>query len=334
MDADGRGRPAPESHRALGAGREFDVVRALLARWGDAAQGVGDDAAVLDVPPGERLVVSTDASIEDAHFRRGWLTPEEIGWRAATSALSDLAAMAARPIGLVLALALPDGWRDAVEGLADGIGAAARAAGAPIVGGDLVRSRELGLTVTVLGAARQPLGRDGARVGDAIYVTGALGGPHLAVLALERGEQPEAEARARLARPMARIAEARWLAHAGARALVDVSDGLAADVGHLAAASGVDIVLEAARVPRLGGATAGDALRGGEEYELAVAAPAGLDTADFASRFGIALTAIGRVERSARGGGAVEIVDRAGGRVEFPSGHDHFSDRCAPSSPP
>jgi thiamine-monophosphate kinase len=325
---------APQPHRALGAGREFDVVRALLTRWGDAAQGVGDDAAVLDVPAGERLVVSTDASIEDAHFRRGWLTPEEIGWRAATSALSDLAAMAARPLGLVLALALPDGWRDAVDGLADGIGAAARAAGAPIVGGDLVRSRELGLTITVFGTARTPIGRDGARPADVLYVTGALGGPRLAVDALERGARPSPGARARFARPAARIAEARWLAERGASALVDVSDGLAADVGHLAAASGVRMVLDAAAVPRLAGASIADALRGGEEYELAVAGPPGLDTRSFHERFGVALTAIGRVERAPSGGGEVEIVDGTGGRVEFPSGHDHFSDRCAPSSPP
>ena len=327
-------RVDPDAHRSLGAGREFDVVRAMLARWGDAARGVGDDAAVLDVPAGERLVVSTDASLEGAHFRRAWLTPEEIGWRAATSALSDLAAMAARPIGLVLALALPDAWRDSVDGLADGVGAAARAAGTPIVGGDLVRSQELGLTVTVFGAARRPVGRDGARPGDAVYVTGTLGGPRLAVAAWERGDQPEPAARARFARPMARIAEARWLAEQGARALVDVSDGLASDVGHLAAASGVRIVLESARVPRVPGAAEVDALRGGEEYELALAAPPGLDSAAFAARFGVLLTSVGRVERAPSGGGEVEIVDGAGARVEFPSGHDHFSDRCAPSSRP
>jgi thiamine-monophosphate kinase len=329
--SDDRGQAA---HLALGGGREFDVVRTLLARWGDAARGVGDDAAVLDVPAGERLVVSTDASVEDAHFRRGWLTPEEIGWRAVTSALSDLAAMAAQPIGLVLALALPDSWRDAVDGLADGIGAAARAAGAPILGGDLVRARELGLTVTVFGAARRPVGRDGARPGDTIYVTGALGGPRQAVAAWERGAQPEAAARARFARPTARIAEARWLAERGARALVDLSDGLASDVGHLAAASRVRIVLESARVPRLPGAAELDALRGGEEYELALAAPAGLEAGEFEARFGVALTAIGRVAGVASGGGEVEIVDATGARVVFPSGHDHFSDRCAPSSPP
>ena len=105
------GRPGDRDHHALGPGREFDAVRALMARWGDLARGIGDDAAVLDVPPGERLVVSVDSSVEDRHFRRAWLTPEEIGYRAATAALSDLAAMGARPLGMLVALALPTAWR-------------------------------------------------------------------------------------------------------------------------------------------------------------------------------------------------------------------------------
>ena len=315
-----------DAHHRLGPGREFDLVRAMLARWGDVAQGIGDDAASLVVPPGERLVVSTDASVEGAHFRRGWLTPEEIGWRAAASALSDLAAMAARPLGMVIAIGLPDAGRADALALADGIGAVARATGTPIVGGDLVRASELGLTITVLGGAARPVGRDGARVGDAVYVTGALGGPRVALRAWERGELPSAVARARFARPLPRIAEARWLADHGARAIVDVSDGLAADVRHVAAASGVRIVLERGLVPRLAGATPEDALSGGEEYELAVAAPPGLDVEAFATRFGLALTRVGEVVGGAAGAaGQAEIRDEGGARVEFPSGHDHFS---------
>src|SRR5207248_4769418 len=87
-------------HHALGPGAEFDAVRALVARWGDVAAGVGDDAAVLDVPSGERLLVSTDVSVEGVHFRRAWLSAEEIGYRAAASALSHLAAMGARALGI------------------------------------------------------------------------------------------------------------------------------------------------------------------------------------------------------------------------------------------
>lgn len=315
-----------DGHHALGPGREFDLVRAMLARWGDVAQGVGDDAASLAVPAGERLVVSTDASVEGAHFRREWLSPEEIGWRAAASALSDLAAMAARPLGLLIAMALPDAWRGDALALADGIGAAARAAGAPIVGGDLVRASELALTITVLGTAECPLGRHGARAGDALFVTGALGGPRMAVRAWLQGREPSPEARARFARPVPRIAEARWLAERGARALVDVSDGLAADVRHLAVASGVRIVLERERVPLLAGAAPGDALAGGEEYELALTAPAALDVDAFTARFGLPLARVGWVREVEPGAsGSVEIVDEHGARVEIPSGHDHFS---------
>jgi len=307
----------------------------MLGRWGDLARGVGDDAAVLDVPAGERLVVSTDASIEDVHFRRGWLSPEEIGWRATTSALSDLAAMAARPLGLVVALAVPDAWRHDVPTLADGIGAAARAGGASIVGGDLTRGRELGITVTVFGSAVTPVGRDGARDGDGVWVTGRLGGPLRALRALLAGAAPGVADRERFARPRARIAEARWLAERGTRALVDVSDGLAADLGHVAAASGVRIVVEGARVPRVPGASLADALASGEEYELALALPANVDeealAREFAAAYGIALTRVGRV--SAPGDSALReaeprvavVGDDGDTRVDLPPGHDHFS---------
>lgn len=313
-------------HHRLGPGREFDLVRAMLDRWGDLARGVGDDAAVLDVPPGERLVVSTDASIEDAHFRRAWLSPREIGWRATTSALSDLAAMAARPIGLVVALAVPTGWRDDLAALADGIGEAARAAGAPIVGGDLTRGTELGITVTVLGAAAHPIGRDGARPGDAVWVTGRFGGPLRALRALLAGAPPDAADRERFARPRARVAEARWLADAGATAMVDVSDGLGADLRHVAAASGVRLDVAGASVPCVAGASLRDAMASGEEYELALTAPDALDAAAFVRRFGVPLTRIGRVDHAVDGAPGVVLIGEDGAtRVDLPGGHDHFS---------
>ncbi len=322
--------PTLGAHAPLGPGREFDAVRALLARWGDAARGVGDDAAVLDVPPGERLVVSTDASVEDVHFRRAWLAPEEVGWRAATSALSDLAAMAARPLAVLVALAVPASWRDALPALGDGIGAAVRAAGAVIVGGDLTGARELAITVTVLGAAARPVGRGGARPGDDLYVTGRLGGPLRALRALERGDVPAAADRARFARPDARIAAGRWLAEHGARALVDVSDGLAADLAHVAAASRVRCVVDPSRLPRVEGASAADALAGGEEYELACAAPADLDVAACARETGVPLTRVGLVEAAGPGRApAVQVRGAAGdgpsALVDLPPGHDHFT---------
>ena len=109
---------------ALGPGREFDLIRALTNRWGTLARGVGDDAALLDVPPGDVLVASVDSVVEGVHFRDGWFTPREIGWRATTAALSDLAAMAAAPLGVLVSLSLPEAWLPRVDDLADGIGEA------------------------------------------------------------------------------------------------------------------------------------------------------------------------------------------------------------------
>lgn len=310
---------------ALGPGAEFDAVRAMLDRWGSLARGIGDDAAILDLAPGERLVVSTDASVEGVHFRADWLTAEEIAYRATASALSDLAAMGARPIGTLVALTLPDAWRAHVAALADGIGDAVRAAGGHVVGGDLTRGDALALVVTVLGGATRPVTRAGARPGDAVFVTGRLGGPLRALRAFERGETPSAADRARFARPTARIAEGRWLAAHGATAMVDVSDGLAAELRHVAAASGCAIAIELERVPRVDRMDARAALGSGEEYELALAASPDLDAGAFESAFGIALTRIGTVRAVEQGGTGVTVVDARGARVDLPPGHDHFS---------
>lgn len=305
----------------LGAGREFDVIRALLDRWGPRAVGIGDDAAVIDLPRGEHLVASVDAFVERRHFHRGWLTAAEIGWRAATAALSDLAAMAAHPVGVLVALAVPESWEGDVGAIADGIGEACAAVRAPIAGGNITRAGELSITTTVLGAAYAPVGRGGIRPGDVLYATGTFGGPGAALGALLRGEQPTTEARARFARPAARIAEARWLAEQGARAAIDVSDGLAGDLGHLAAASGVRLEVALDALPLVAAATPLEAAASGEEYELIVAAPRTLDTDAFAQRFAIPLTAIGRAVA-----GASEVVLTLGGvRVAPAHGHDHFS---------
>lgn len=298
-------------------------MRALLAQWGSAAQGVGDDAAVLDVPAGSRLVVSTDTTVEDVHFRRPWLSAEELGWRAAQAALSDLAAMAATPLGVLLALTVPASWRGELAALAEGIARATRSVRAPIVGGDVTDGDRLALGVTVLGHATHPLGRAGAKPGDLLYVTGALGGPGAAVAAWERGATPSPEHRARFVSPEARIAAGLWLAAQGARAAIDLSDGLAGDIAHLAAASGVTCVLDLNAVPCVSGVSANEALASGEEYELLVAAPA-LDLPAFAAAHpGLALTAVGRVE-AAHGAGAVR-AERDGQSVTLPAAHDHFA---------
>lgn len=311
-------------HLAMGPGGEFDAIEAALARWGPLATGIGDDCAVLDAPPGERLVMSLDTALEDVHFRRGWLTPEEIGYRATMAALSDLAAMAAAPLGVAVALSLPDAWRGEFLQICDGIGDAVQCAGTRIVGGDLTRAAALSLSVTVLGHAASPMSRRGARAGDALWVTGRLGGPLLALESLQRGHAPRDEWRARFARPVARFAEARWLADHGATAGMDISDGVVADAAHLAAAGGVRIVLDLDRLPLLAAATVEDAARSGEEFELVVTAPDTLDASAFEQLFGIPLTRIGVVESPAPGVASLE-TRRRGARVTPPHGHDHLA---------
>jgi thiamine-monophosphate kinase len=311
-----------DAHVALGSGEEFDAIRAMLRVWGPRAQGIGDDAAVLAVPEGERLVVSTDASVEGVHFRREWLSPREIGARATAAALSDLAAMAARPIGILLALGVPDGWRRELEAIAAGVGELAALADCPIVGGNVTSARELSITLTVIGASAAPLQRSGARAGDALYVTGALGGPRAALDALLRGETPRAVDRVRFAAPRPRLAEARWLAERGAHAAIDISDGLVSDAGHLAAASGVCVVLDLESIPCVPGVPAERAAASGEEYELLVAFPrdAPPDVNAFRAAFDLALTRVGRADE-----GRGVRVDARGARVDLPRGHDHFS---------
>lgn len=201
-----RGRPSTPGqsaadlhHLALGSGVEFDLIRTFLREWSDAARGVGGDCAVLEVPAGAKLVVSTDTSVEHVHFRSDWLTPAEIGYRAAAAALSDLAAAAATPVAVLLALSAPPEWLDRLPDVARGIGQAVRDADASVVGGDTTAGPALSLTLTVLGTADRPLTRDAAQVGDRVYVTGTFGGPAAAVSAWTRGETPTPEARARFA---------------------------------------------------------------------------------------------------------------------------------------
>ena len=315
----GKNEYLPDEHIALGPGREFDIVRTLLGEWGQSASGVGDDAAAITVPPGEKLLVTTDTSLDGVHFKREWLNHFEIGYRATAAALSDLAAMAARPLGVVIALTLPQADRKEAAALATGIREGASASLCPIIGGDLTAGTRLSLTVTALGSAAKPLSRSGATIGQRVYVTGRLGGPAAAVRAWQGGKDPSDDDRARFAHPVPRIDAAIALAELGATAAIDVSDGLIGDLAHIAAASKVRIVVDLARVPHVRGVSAMQAVSSGEEYELALTA-GDIDTKAFSEEHGLTLTEVGRIVAGPAG---VELT-QAGNPVAAPAGYDHF----------
>lgn len=340
MSAARQAMTPPTRNIRLGDGAEFDLIRRFLAAGppvarADVAVGPGDDAAVVR---GQGIVASVDVSVEDVHFRRDWLAPEEIGYRAAAAALSDLAAMAARPIGILVALALAEGDAEIGPALMAGARAAADAVDAAVLGGDLTRSPgPIVVDVVVLGEAREPVLRTGARPGDELWVTGELGAAAAAVAAWRRGTAPPAGARAAFARPQPRVRAARWLAGRGIpHAMLDLSDGLAGDLRHLAAASAVQAVLEPGLVPVAAAAlaVAGDAdaalrlaLGGGEDYELVFAAAPGVVAplaAAFQAELGLRLTRIGEA-REGEG-----VVARAADGALRPldiQGFRHFQDR-------
>jgi thiamine-monophosphate kinase len=232
---------------------------------------LGDDTAVL----AGGLLFATDALAEGVHFDLSFSTLPDAGWKAVAVNCSDLAAMGGTPRAAVAAVVVPEGRPGVADGLAEGVVAAAGALACPLVGGDTAVGPALVIAVTVLGYA-PPVGavlRSGARPGDAVFVTGTLGGPRAALGALRRGDEPPADSVARLHRPVPRLAEGPVAAGAGAGAMIDLSDGLSSDLAHICRQSGVGAVLEAAAIPLGAGASLEDALAGGDDYELCFTAP-------------------------------------------------------------
>jgi thiamine-monophosphate kinase len=298
------------------------MVRALWRRLGERAAPSGDDCAFVDVGT-SRLAISSDLSIEGTHFRRGWLALHEIGWRAAAASLSDLAAVAATPVGITVSVGVsPECASDSVAELMEGAADAVESTGGVVLGGDIVKSDNLVVDVTAIGRLTgAPVERRGAAAGDALYVTGRLGGPAAALAAWEAGREPEVSARERFAHPEPRISHAAWLRDHGGHAMIDLSDGLLADAEHPAAASAVRCELDADTVPLHPGIDHPDqALAGGEEYELLVAAPDEPALVEaFGAAFDIPLTRVGRVGK----GSGVE-VRREGVVAEVVSTFRHF----------
>lgn len=287
---------------------EFALIDAVTARLAAASPpegfvllGPGDDAAVVAAPDG-RVVATTDVLVEGRHFKRGWSDAHHVGARAAAANLADVAAMGAVPTALLVALAVPaDRPVDWVLELADGLAEEAAGVGAAVVGGDIVRGESVTISVTALGSleGREPVRRSGARSGDLVAVAGRLGWAAAGLAVLSRGfRSPRALVDA-YRRPAPPYAEGPRAAALGATAMVDVSDGLVADLGHVARASGVAVSLssDAFHVPQEFQDTARALnanplhwlLGGGEDHALAATFPPDVDLP-------MAWSVLGRVE--------------------------------------
>ena len=296
-------------------------VTSALPQVATTVLGPGDDAAVVAAADG-RVVVTTDLLVEGRHFRRDWSTATDIGHKAAARSFADVAAMGASPTALVVGFAAPgDVEVDWVDGLVAGLREECGTVGAAIVGGDVTAADAITIAVTALGSldGREPLTLAGARPGDVVAVTGRLGWAAAGFAVLGRGFRSPVQVVNAHRRPEPPYAAGPEAALLGASSLTDVSDGLVADLGHVAEASGVRIDLEAARVDvpaklrEVGAALNVDplvwVLTGGDDYALAGTFPASVTLPE-------AWTPIGRV---AEGDGV-----RVDGRRWPDGGHEHF----------
>ena len=308
---------------------EFDLIariRRRIAARDDVELGIGDDCALLAPPPGMQLAVTMDTLNAGVHFPAD-TAPADIGWKALAVNLSDLAAMGAQPAWCTLALSLPQADAAWLEAFCDGFLALAQAHGIALVGGDTTRG-PLAVTLTAHGfvPAGAALRRDGARVGDEVWVSGTLGDAAGALAQWQAGRAIAPPLRARLDRPTPRVA--LGLALRGiASSCIDISDGLLADLAHITRASGVGAELEADALPAspaLGAAFASEAMRrlqatGGDDYELCFTAPATQREAVQAlgARLGLPLARIGRIVA----GSGVHCA----GLGPVPPGYQHFA---------
>ena len=322
----------------------IEAIRAALPDPpGRLLRGPGDDAAVVDARP--LAVSSVDAVAEGVHFELSTHSAADVGHKALATALSDLAAMGAEPGEALVAFALPEGFTDehALE-LARGVAELAGRTGTAVAGGDVVRARALVVTVAVTGWADgedELCARDGARHGDLVGVTGELGASAAGLALLDgrvpvisdtalRDDQREGLLR-RHRRPEPLLKAGRRLAAAGASAMIDLSDGLATDAAHVAAASGALLRLDLERLPvsagaravatALGTEPAAFAATGGDDYELLVCSPRDRAGAieQAAESAGTRLTWLGEVSR----GTGLELVAADGELARGLSGHEH-----------
>lgn len=325
--------------------RERAARQPLGRSRGHISLGIGDDCALLRPGLGEEVAVTTDLSIDGRHFRMGWHPPEAIGHRTLARGLSDLAAMGARPLAAFLSLGLPrelgqpsrrnqrNSWLDKFF---DGLLRLADTNSTVLAGGDLAESPIAIADIVLVGAVPhgRAMLRSGARAGDQLYVTGALGGAADALARLAQwasrrkvGHGIPADFAAELAphlSPRPRVPQGLWLQrHKLATAAIDISDGLSTDLAHLCEESGVCVEMDAELLPTHAGATLEQALHGGEDYELLFTAPenARIPTAIA----GVAVTRIGRMVQRRSRRAQITLISGRKRQPIVPRGWEHFT---------
>lgn len=338
--------PIPTHHKG-----ELALIRQIRQRVtsqpGRVHLGIGDDCALLRLRQGEEAALTTDLSIDGRHFRLAWHPAESVGHRTLARGLSDLAAMGARPVAAFLSLGLPrelrgtgqaGGW---VDRFFDGLFALAAAFDTSLAGGDLAESPVTLADVVLVGAVPRgrALLRSGAKPGDQIFVTGALGGAAASLARLASfasAAKPGARSKplrlpagfaAELAPhlyPQPRIPQGLWLQRRRmATAAIDISDGLSTDLAHICEESGVAAEVDAGLLPVNANATPDQAMHGGEDYELLFTAREGTQMP--AAIAGVAVTRIGRVVRSRAGRAPITLINGRQRQPLIPRGWEHFS---------
>ena len=298
------------------------IRRASKTRGGAVRAGIGDDSAVLRPPGGHELLLTTDFSLEGVHFRRQWHPPESVGHRCLARGLSDIAAMGGHPLAAFLSLALPaelpQRWADRFFA---GLLALADEFSVTLAGGDVAQS-PAGVLADIVVVGSAPTGkavlRSGARPGDLVYLSGELGASVAALEELRTGKKPSPRARPRHFYPLPRIEMGEAL-RGKASAMIDTSDGLSTDLGHICEESRVAAWIYPDSVPRARGASLDFALHGGEDYELLFTAPAKRRIPSIVG--GVHISLIGEIVR----GQGVFLVDQKGRRTPLPPrGWQHF----------
>jgi len=324
---------------------EFGLIDRIRARQssgdGDIVVGIGDDCAVLRRGP-ILEVLTTDCLVEGTHFKPGWMSMGDVGWKALAVNVSDVAATGALPRHALVTLFLPDDFTTrAVDEIYDGLEACCKEYGVAIVGGDIVHiDGPFAISIALAGTCERDeiVLRSGARQGDIIVVTGALGEARVGLAYLEGGKR-EGETEGakhcieRFRRPKPRLNEARRIvATLNPSSMIDVSDGLLSDLWHILNASGVGAVLDAQAIP-IGegvqeyfgsrGQALSHALSGGEDYEILFTIPDGAQSklADLEAEIGIKLTRIGTITPKGEG---VKLSSGDTEKVLEPDGFDHF----------